>query len=190
VDDVFNKYFSTLVSSQSCPSSASYPTLILFFPKWSPPSSCSPHPWSNSPPRSSYLLWLLTRQQKNLLIQNQIKDSSTSSNCFRKRSNHNHKVHLLFYLVNYFWFHIIDFLVPQIKAIQETLLKIDSKIDEMDRELKSLSNNFNKYQLTYELSVRRAVSDERGLSYARSFTVKNLEGLARIFGSRNSCQSF
>jgi hypothetical protein len=106
------------------------------------------------------------------------------------------------------------------KEMQETLLKIDSKFDEMDKkidkkidkkfdemdekiekkidnvasdlnkvasDLKDLSNNFNKYQpvfekagLTYELSVRRAVSDKRGLSYARSFTVKNLEGLARI----------
>jgi hypothetical protein len=74
---------------------------------------------------------------------------------------------------------------------------VDLDLNKVASELKDLSNNFNKYQpvfekagLTYELSVRRAVSDQRGLSYARSFTVKNLEGLARISAPKDSSQSF
>jgi hypothetical protein len=79
----------------------------------------------------------------------------------------------------------------QIKAMDTNFNKkfdeMEQHISQVDSSVKMLNHKFSKYEpvfekagLTYELSVRRAVSDQRGVPFSRTFRMENLAGLARI----------
>eukprot|EP01038_Epipyxis_sp_PR26KG_P017905 gene17905-25045_t len=58
--------------------------------------------------------------------------------------------------------------------------KLTESVNKLSEEFTKYKPMFDKAGLTYELAVRREVRELKGVSYARSFRVENLAGLARI----------
>jgi len=68
-------------------------------------------------------------------------------------------------------------------ALERLTLQIDAvglKLDDLTSKFNAQESNMEKSGHVYELMVRRELRDIRGQSYARSFKVKDLQGLARL----------
>lgn len=78
-------------------------------------------------------------------------------------------------------------LSQQVKGLDTNMKGLDSKLDVLTKDLSDLTLEFQKYDPiwvkagdVYEIVVRQSLAKLKGESYARSFEVVNLNGLARL----------